>query len=325
LIILTGGCGFIGSNLLKALNALGESDILIVDNLSNATKYQNIVGAQFCDYMDKRDFRAALETKLIGVEIDSVFHLGACCDTLERDGEYVVRNNYEFSKILLHFALDQRAPFIYASSAAVYGSNMESNEDASQFAPLNVYGFSKLLFDRYVSRLLPSVRSTLVGLRYFNVYGNGEAHKGKMASMVYHLYNELVLSGTATLFGEHGGYKAGEQRRDFVSVSDVVSLNLFFWKSSPMQGIFNAGTGVSRSWNELASLVIREVGSGQIQYVDLPSELRGKYQLHTCANMDKVRTVGYDRTFLTLEEGVKDYVAALKSQRSCAGGAHQVT
>lgn len=313
MIILTGGAGFVGSNLLKRLNAEGIDDILVVDNLKNADKYRNLVGARFADYVDRFEFRRMLEEHKVPGDIEAVFHQGACTDTLEYDGAYMMRTNYDDSKALLHLALDKGAPFVYASSAAVYGHAREAREVPEDEWPLNVYGYSKLQFDRYVRRLLPFAETTVVGLRYFNVYGNGEAHKGRMASMVFHLANQVRETGVARLFGEYMGFAPGESSRDFVSVEDLVEMNLFFFRNGG-RGIVNAGSGTLRTWNELAQAVIDTLGTGRIEYIPFPEGMVGKYQLGSRADLTLLRSMGYDRPFTSLEEGVRDYLSTQEAE-----------
>lgn len=323
MIILTGGAGFVGSNLLKGLNAEGESDILIVDNLRNADKYRNLVGAKFSDYVAKDDFLRMLGEGKLPEKVSAIFHQGACTDTLEYNGEYMMRNNYDYSKAILHYAIDKSVPLVYASTAAVYGHAEVAAELPENESPLNIYGYSKLAFDNYVRQHVDKAKSTIVGLRYFNVYGNGEAHKGKMSSMVYHLTHQIRDTGIAKLFGAVGKYGPGEQKRDFVYVKDLVEMNLFFWKKEGTQAIVNAGTGENRSWNDLANAVISEIGRGRIEYIDFPEALKPKYQFNTRADTTQLRSLGYDRRFYTLEEGVHDYLATQDSEtarfRSSAG------
>jgi ADP-L-glycero-D-manno-heptose 6-epimerase len=314
MIILTGGAGFVGSNLLKRLNAEGECDILVVDNLRNADKYRNLVGAKFSDYVAKEEFLKLLEAGKVDNGVSAIFHQGACTDTLEYNGEYMMRNNYDYSKALLHFALDRSIPLVYASTAAVYGHAELATEAPENEWPLNIYGYSKLAFDQYVRRNAANAKSTVVGLRYFNVYGNGEAHKGKMSSMVFHLANQVRDTGVARLFGPVGKYGPGEQTRDFVYVKDLVEMNLYFWRRPDTRAIVNAGTGESRSWNDLAKAVIAELGGGKIEYFDFPESLKSKYQFNTRADTRQLRSLGYDREFYTLEQGVYDYLSTADAE-----------
>ncbi len=312
--ILTGGAGFVGSNLLKRLNAEGVEDILVVDNLKNADKYRNLVGARFADYVDRFEFRRLLEEGKAPAKIDAILHQGACTDTLEYDGAYMMRTNYDDSKALLHLALERGVPFVYASSAAVYGHARLARETPEDEWPLNVYGYSKLEFDRYVRRRLPSASSTVVGLRYFNVYGPGESHKKRMASMVFHLANQVRETGVARLFGEYMGHAPGESSRDFVFVEDLVEMNLFFLRSGG-KAVVNAGTGVLRTWNDLARAVTGALGQGRIEYIDFPEGMRGKYQLGSQADLTLLRSLGYDRPFVSLEDGVRRYLSMREGEK----------
>jgi len=309
MIVVTGGAGFIGSNLVYELNETGSSDILVVDNLTEAEKFRNLAEARITDYQDKRDFAKALRGSSPWLDqIEVVFHQGACSSTTESDGRYMLRNNYQYSKELLEFCLERKIPFIYASSAAVYGSGSPFREEPGAERPLNVYGYSKSLFDSVVLRLLPDAGSQVVGLRYFNVYGPREAHKGPMASIVLQLDDQLSRGDKVQLFGPTKGYEAGEQRRDFIYVKDVVRVALWFSAKPEKSGIFNCGTGRSRTFNEVASQVIRTRGHGEIEYVPFPESLRGHYQSYTEADLDQLRACGYSRDFVSLEEGVREYL-----------------
>lgn len=307
--VVTGGAGFIGSNLIHGLNQTGVSDILVVDNLTEAEKFRNLVGAQINDYLDKQDFAGALTGSADWLDqIEIIFHQGACSSTTETDGRYMLRNNYQYSKELLEFCLDRRIPFIYASSAAVYGAGSPFREEPGTERPLNVYGYSKALFDSAVWRLLPEAESQVVGLRYFNVYGPREAHKGPMASIALQLDDQLSRGDKVRLFGPTPGYEAGEQRRDFVFVEDVVRLVIWLSEHPETSGIFNCGTGRSRSFNEIASQVIRTRGHGEIEYIPFPESLHGHYQSYTEADLTQLRRAGYSVEFVSLEEGVREYL-----------------
>lgn len=314
MIVVTGGAGFIGSNLIKNLNDKGIDDILIVDHLKNSAKMENLRGLQFADYQDKARFLQRIEQGGAGVgAIDAVFHIGACSDTMEADGSYMMETNYEYSKILLHHCLRGGVPFHYASSASVYGSGERGfREDPACEYPLNIYAYSKCLFDNYVRRLKPPIASQVVGLRYFNVFGPQENHKGRMASIVYQLYNQLKKDGTARLFAGTGGYGDGEQRRDFIYVRDIVRVHLFFWENPQISGVFNCGTGRANSFNAVARALVSRLG-GRIEYIPFPETLTGKYQSFTEADTDRLREAGWDEEFTPLTEAVAEYCDCLES------------
>lgn len=317
MIIVTGGAGFIGSNLVKKLNESGKRDILVVDNLTNGVKFKNLVNLAMVDYCDKHDFLAKVQVgEKFADKIDAVFHQGACSTTTEWDGNYMMHNNYEYSKILLHYCLKRHIPFIYASSAAIYGRETKFIEAPACEHPLNIYGYSKLLFDQYVRRILPRAKSQVVGLRYFNVYGPNEEHKKSMASVAYHLVQQLKASDKIKLFEGADGYAAGEQKRDFIYVGDVVNVNLWFWQHPNKSGIFNCGTGKSRTFNEVARVIIAEYKKGEIEYVSFPENLRNNYQSFTEADLTKLRKIGCKPEFKSLEDGMKlylDFFAARKN------------
>jgi ADP-L-glycero-D-manno-heptose 6-epimerase len=309
MIVVTGGAGFIGSNVVAALNARGIDDIVVVDNLTRGIKYRNLVGAKIADYLDRDDFLAMIErqdTKLDGVE--AILHQGACSTTTEWDGRYVMRVNFEYSKRLLHYCLSHRRSFVYASSAAVYGGGRVFREAAAHEGALNVYGWSKQLFDDYVRRLVPAPTSQVVGLRYFNVYGRHESHKGSMASVAFHLNNQLLADGKIKLFRGCDGYADGAQRRDFVDVADVAAVNLFFLDHPAVSGIFNVGTGRAQTFNDVAHAVLGFHGRGTLEYIPFPDILRGKYQSFTEADLTALRGAGYVAPFRTVEESVPAYL-----------------
>lgn len=309
MIIVTGGAGFIGSNLVKALNQRGITDILVVDNLTNGQKFKNLVDCEIADYLDKEDLLKKLS---IGEEflraITAVFHLGACSSTTEWDGRYMMRNNYEYSKILLDYCAERGIPFIYASSAATYGGGTTFKEEREFEAPLNVYGYSKFQFDQYIRKILPTAKNQIVGLRYFNVYGPRENHKASMASVAFHFNNQILKDGVLKLFAGHDGYEAGEQRRDFIFVEDVVNVNLWFLDHPKESGIFNVGTGRSEPFNAIAQAVIAWHGKGKIEYIPFPDHLKNHYQSFTQADISKLKAIGYDLPFHTVAEGVKKYL-----------------
>ena len=308
MIIVTGGAGFIGSNLVKALNERGCDDILVVDNLSKGVKFNNIADCEIADYQDKEAFLERLQHGFDFGRVEAILHQGACSTTTEWDGRFLLRNNYDYSKALLHYCLERRIPYLYASSAAVYGASEVFREERAHEEPLNVYGYSKFLFDQYVRRLLPALRSQVVGLRYFNVYGPRESHKGSMASVAFHLNNQLLTEGRVRLFQGCDGYGDGEQRRDFVYVGDAVVVNLWFLDHPDCSGLFNVGTGRSQSFNDVARAVIAWHGRGEIEYIPFPEHLRGRYQSFTEADIGQLRTAGYEASFNTVEQGVNAYL-----------------
>lgn len=317
MIIVTGGAGFIGGNLVRALNMAGREDLIVVDDLSDGNKFRNIVDCAIEDYLDKDEFREIIErgNSSLG-KIDVVFHQGACSDTTETDGRYMLDNNYSYSKQLLHYCLSDKTPFIYASSAAVYGIGGDFVEQRFSENPVNVYAYSKLLFDNYVRRIMVTAASQIVGLRYFNVYGPGEAHKGTMASVAYHLNSQLLESARVRLFDGSDGYLPGEQQRDFIHVDDAVAINLWFMQSPQQSGIFNVGTGTSRSFNDVANAVIDWHGRGEIDYIAFPETLKLSYQSYTKANLTNLRSVGCEHQCLALEAGMNDYLLWLNANNA---------
>jgi len=315
MIIITGGAGFIGSNLIKALNDKGHDDILVVDDLSDGTKFINLADCSIFDYQDKNEFIRQIEAgQDFAAPITAIFHQGACSTTTEWDGRFMMDNNYRYSRILLHYCLDRKIPFLYASSAAVYGQGPKFQESPEYEAPLNVYGYSKLLFDQYVRRLLPRATSQITGFRYFNVYGPGEQHKGSMASVAWHHNNQIRETRRVKLFEGCDGYDNGEQQRDFVYVSDVAAVNLWFLEHPEKSGIFNLGTGHSQSFNEVANAVIGFHGYGEIEYIPFPDQLQGRYQSFTEADINTLRAAGYMEPFSTVQEGVHAYMEWLNRE-----------
>ncbi len=312
MIVVTGGAGFIGSNIVSALNARGRTDILVVDDLTEGHKFSNLTQCDIQDYMDKDDFLEIMGMDAdFSEDIDVIFHQGACSDTTEWDGQMMMRNNYEYSKALLHVCLDNHIPFIYASSAAVYGGGQIFKEGRENEKPLNVYGYSKYLFDEYVRRVVGEKASQVVGLRYFNVYGPNEAHKGSMASVAFHLRKQLQQGNVIKLFGACDGYEKGEQRRDFIYVEDVVKLNLWFWDNPRHSGIFNAGTGQSQTFNDVAHAIIQWHERGELHYIPFPDHLKGHYQSFTEADLSALRAIGYDGAFMNVEQGINAYMDRL--------------
>ena len=306
MIIVTGGAGMIGSNIVNALNKEGIKDILVVDNLKNGTKFANLADLDIADYMDKEDFIAGIMAGDDFGPVEGVFHQGACSSTTEWDGKYMMENNYQYSKELLHFCLERAIPFLYASSAATYGGRSDNFIEARPYEqPLNVYGYSKMLFDHYVRTILPEAESQICGFRYFNVYGPRENHKGSMASVAFHLNNQLNQGENPKLF-------AGSEkfRRDFIHVDDVASVNLWFWKNGA-SGIFNCGTGRAESFQDIAEAAVKYHQKGEIEYIPFPEKLKGRYQSFTQADLTKLRAAGYDKPFKTVAEGVAEYMAWL--------------
>ncbi|HEX6320490.1 MAG TPA: ADP-glyceromanno-heptose 6-epimerase [Burkholderiales bacterium] len=319
--IVTGAAGFIGSRIVEGLNAAGVTDIVAVDNLQQSDKVRNLAGLEIADYLDQAEFLQRLES--FGGAVEAVLHQGACSDTMESDGRYMMENNYRYSKLLLDWCQEEEVPLLYASSASVYGAGPEFREERSCERPLNVYGYSKFLFDQLVRRTLAGRTAQIAGFRYFNVYGPNEAHKGRMASVAFHAYQQLLSSGKVKLFVGSGGYGDGEQRRDFVYVDDVVDVNLWFLEHRHVSGIYNCGTGRAQTFNQLAAATINAVQGtrltakelaerGVIEYVPFPQGLRDKYQSYTEADLARLRTVGYAGEFKSVEQGVAAYVAHLQ-------------
>ncbi|WMQ74050.1 MAG: ADP-L-glycero-D-manno-heptose-6-epimerase [Sodalis sp.] len=303
MIVVTGGAGFIGSNIVQALNQIGYNDILVVDNLKDGSKYANLVDLNVTDYMDKEGFIASIVAGDDFGDIDAVFHEGACSSTTEWDGKYVMDNNYQYSKELLHYCMERTIPLLYASSAATYGSRTENFiEDRQYEQPLNVYGYSKFLFDQYVRALLPQAESQICGFRYFNVYGPREGHKGGMASVAFHLNNQINAGENPKLFAGSKGFK-----RDFIYVGDVAAVNLWFWQNG-VSGIFNCGTGQAESFQAVADAVLDYHKKGQLEYIPFPEKLKGRYQAYTQADLTQLRGAGYQQSFKTVAEGVAEYL-----------------
>jgi ADP-L-glycero-D-manno-heptose 6-epimerase len=308
MIIVTGGAGFIGSNLVKGLNDAGYNNIVVVDDLSDGTKFRNLADCEIMDYLDKDLFLGRFIAQGLDKATSHVFHLGACSVTTQWDGRFMMENNYEYSKRLMHACLNQRIPYIYASSASVYGLGPTFKEEPANERPLNVYAYSKYQFDNYVRRNLPEPASQIVGLRYFNVYGPREHHKGTMASVAYHFNNQLMKANKIRLFEGSDGYADGEQRRDFVYVEDTVNLKLWLTENPYVSGIFNVGTGRAQSFNEVAQAVIRWHQRGEIEYIPFPEHLKGAYQSYTQADIATLRAVGFTREFQSVEQGVSRYM-----------------
>lgn len=325
MIIVTGGAGFIGSNLVRGLNARGCDDILVVDDLTQGDKFLNLVDCRIADYLHKDDFRKMLQQgKLGGVE--AVFHEGACSDTTERDGHYMLDNNYRVTLEIFQYCQAAKVPMLYASSAAVYGAGPVYVEDLVNESPLNVYGYSKFLFDQVLRRHLGSLSAPVVGLRYFNVYGPNEQHKGRMASVAFHNMGQFKSERHVRLFGGWDGYSDGGQLRDFVYIDDVVDVNLHFFEHAGQSGIFNCGTGLAQPFNDVACAVVNalraqsnlpalsrteQVQQQLIRYIPFPDDLKGRYQSHTQADLTQLRAAGYDKPFRDVQTGVADYINVL--------------
>lgn len=328
MIVVTGGAGFIGSNIVRGLNRRGHTDILVVDDLTEGDKFLNLVDGKIADYLHKDDFRQRIAKGQIQ-NIEAVFHQGACSDTTERNGHYMLDNNYRVTLELFQHCQAAGIPLIYASSAAVYGAGPVYAEDPLYESPLNVYGYSKFLFDQVLRRHLDTLAAPVVGLRYFNVYGPNEQHKGRMASVAFHNMNQFQAEGHVRLFGGWDGYVDGGQLRDFIYVDDVVDVNLFFLDHPQKSGIFNCGTGRAQPFNDVARTVVNTLRASRdlpelplqelvsqkaIQYIAFPDDLKGRYQSHTQADLTQLRAAGYDKPFRDVQTGVAHYVRALLEQ-----------
>lgn len=313
MIVVTGSNGFIGSNLIKGLNNLGHTDIIAIDDHSNPELKENITHCEISDYLEIQEFFDQVKTKRFDNQnIEAIFHQGACSNTMEWDSEYLYKNNLLYSKELLKLANRIKIPFIYASSASVYGYGSEFEESIENENPINLYAYSKFKFDQIVRQELKKNETQIVGLRYFNVYGPQEQHKGNMASVAYHLHNQLKDNNKIKLFEGSHGYGNGEQRRDFIYVDDVVKVNLWFLKNKKISGIFNLGTGRSQTFNDVANAVIDWNKKGTIEYIEFPEKLRDAYQSFTQADITKLRKVGYEEEFLSVQEGVFRYLDSLE-------------
>jgi len=326
--VVTGAAGFIGSNLVKALNERGVTDIIAVDDLKHGARPANLADCKLAEYVAKGEFVKKLEAGAYKGAIAAIFHQGANSDTTvtERDRADVMENNTRYSERLLDWCTGARAPLIYASSAAIYGASREFRESPECEAPLNIYGESKLLFDELVRKRGKELTAQVVGLRYFNVYGDRESHKGRMASVAFHFFNQYREAGHVRLFAGSGGYGDGEQRRDFVSVEDCVKVNLYFLDHPERSGIFNVGTGAAQSFNDVAVATVNECRKargesplalpamreqGIVRYIPFPDDLKGRYQSYTQASISALRAAGYGAPFLTVEQGVARYVGKL--------------
>ena len=326
-IVVTGAAGFIGSNIVKGLNARGIDDIIAVDDLTQGDKFRNLADLRIADYVDAGGFYRRFAEAGFG-KVEAVFHEGACSDTMETDGKYMMENNYTLSCDLFHACQRHGTRLLYASSAATYGGSDGFRESPEFEQPLNVYGYSKLLFDQRLRRALgprfAGAASQVAGFRYFNVYGPREQHKGRMASVAFHQFTQFRADGKVKLFGEYGGYGPGEQKRDFVFIDDVVAVNLWFLDHPDQRGVFNLGTGRAQPFNDVATAVVNALRPGQpaldtasavaqglVEYVPFPEVLRGKYQCYTQADPTALRRTGCDHAFADVQTGVASYMASL--------------
>lgn len=328
MIIVTGAAGFIGSNLVRGLNRRGIHDIIAIDDLTQGDKFLNLVDCKIADYMHHEDARELLRAGKLP-RLRAVLHQGACSDTTERNGRYMMDNNYRVTLEWFEYCQAQRVPFLYASSAAVYGGSTVYVEDPANEGPLNVYGYSKLLFDQVLRTRLDRLTAQVVGLRYFNVYGPHEQHKGRMASVAFHNMNQFLAEGHVRLFAGWDGYPDGGQSRDFISVQDVVDVNLHFLDHPQISGIFNCGTGRAQPFNDVAAAVVNSlraekgeaalplatlVSEGLIRYIPFPDDLKGRYQSFTQANVDNLRAAGFTAPMRDVQTGVSEYVSYWRSR-----------
>ena len=321
-VVVTGAAGMIGSNLVHGLNAIGIDDVIGVDDLTDGPKYRNLLGARLSDYFDRTEFYTRFAKGEFG-RVEAVLHQGACSDTMEHNGRFMLDTNYRCSKDLLDACQLRGTRLLYASSAATYGGSASFREEAEFERPLNVYGYSKLLFDDVVRRMLPAANTQVAGFRYFNVYGPREQHKGRMASVAFHHFHQFRDTGKVRLFGEHGGHAAGQQSRDFVFVDDVVAVNLWFLQHPGASGVFNLGTGRAQPFNDVAVATVNAararrgdaealplaelVGQGLIEYIAFPEALVGKYQSFTQADLTRLRATGCAHRFADVATGIRAY------------------
>ncbi len=337
-IVVTGAAGFIGSNIIAGLNARGLTDIIAVDDLKQGDKFRNLADLQIADYVDADTFYDEFASGHYG-QVEAAFHEGACSDTMEQDGKYMMANNYTLSWHLFQTCQKRGTRLLYASSAATYGGSDTFREDPAFEAPLNVYGYSKLLFDQRMrrecghdfQRTKAGKTMQVVGFRYFNVYGPREQHKGRMASVAFHQYHQFLAEGKVKLSGEYGGYPQGGQMRDFVFIDDVVAVNLWFFDNPGQSGIFNLGSGHAQPFNDVASSVVNAMralkgeaalplsdiaAQGLVEYIPFPDALRGKYQCYTQADLSALRATGCDHTFVDVQTGVAQYVQWLAQRKA---------
>jgi len=312
MIIVTGGAGFIGSALVWKLNQMGEEEIIIVDELGTDEKWKNLTGLRFIDIYHPNEFIELIIDDAVPFEINTIFHLGACSSTTEKNADYLLQNNYHYSQDLAKFAITHRARFIYASSAATYGDGsmgyLDDERELNKLRPLNMYGYSKHLLDLWLHKT--GYNEEVVGLKYFNVYGPNESHKDDMRSVVHKSYGQIIENGSVKLFKSYkDDYKDGEQKRDFIYVKDAVDMTLHFYKNKDVNGLFNVGTGKARTWVDLVTSVFDAMGKPvNIEFIDMPDILKDKYQYFTEANSEKIKNAGYTKEISSLEDGINDYV-----------------
>jgi ADP-L-glycero-D-manno-heptose 6-epimerase len=312
MIVVTGGAGFIGSSFIWRLNQEGITEIVVVDNLGATEKWKNLVGRSYADYIHKETFLGLVKNQAVPFEVEAVVHLGACSATTERDADYLMENNYRYSRLLAEWALSRQVRFVYASSAATYGDGTlgfsDADEKTRKLRPINMYGYSKHLFDLWL--LAKKIQDRVAGVKFFNVYGPNEYHKGDMRSVVHKAYGQIREEGAVNLFKSYqAAYEDGGQKRDFIYVKDCVDVLLWLVRQPQVNGIFNLGTGTARTWNDLARSIFQALNlAPQIRYIDMPPALRSQYQYFTQAGMDKLRAAGYETSFHSLEEGITDYL-----------------
>ncbi len=312
MIIVTGGAGFIGSALVWKLNQMGEEEIIIVDELGTDEKWKNLTGLRFINIFHPDEFMKLILSDTFPFEFDTVFHLGACSSTTEKDADFLLQNNFHYSRNLAKYSITNRVRFIYASSAATYGDGtmgyLDDEHELNKLRPLNMYGYSKHLFDLWIHKT--GYNEEVVGLKYFNVYGPNEFHKEDMRSVVHKSFGQIMETGSVKLFKSHkDGYKDGEQKRDFIYVKDVIDMTLYFYENKDVNGLFNIGTGKSRTWVDLVTAVFNAMDKPvNIEFIDMPDHLKDKYQYFTEANIDKIRNSGYTKKISSLEDGISDYV-----------------
>ncbi|MCZ7603402.1 MAG: ADP-glyceromanno-heptose 6-epimerase [Melioribacteraceae bacterium] len=312
MIIVTGGAGFIGSVTVWKLNQIARSDIVIVDELRDGEKWKNLNGLSFADIYHKSDFLDMVLDNEVPFKPEAIIHLGACSSTTEKDADYLLHNNFVYTVELAKYALERDIRFIYASSAATYGSGEfgynDNENEVEKLRPLNMYGYSKQMFDLWAKQ--NKVLDRIVGLKYFNVYGPNEFHKGDMRSVVHKSFEQIRDTGKVKLFkSTDAKYEDGGQMRDFIYVKDAVDMTLFFLENIDANGIYNIGTGHARTWNDLVTSVFNSIGKQvNIEYIDMPQHLLGKYQNFTEAKIEKIKSAGYKKEITSLEKGVEDYV-----------------